>query len=301
MNISRLLAHASLGVLKSVSDKLSPGERSHLARQIMQDRFHSRTRALGDLFGRSVLAWKNKQYDVERNGEAALLRRLAPFGPKTLFDVGANIGDWSIAALRGIPTTHVHAFEIARATAMDLGRNLAAYSDRAIVNTCGLGARQGEVKLFYSPESSTAASMIPGVLEFSAQEHQISTIQEISAAIMTGDRYMADGRIDRVDFLKIDVEGAEWDVLEGFSGAFADRKIQMVQFEYGPLNLKTRRFLGDYWAFFADRGFVLGKLYPEGVAFKDFDMSDEDFTGPNFIACLSTRTDLIEGLKCEVL
>jgi len=301
MKITRLLAQACLGVLKSVSDRLGPGDRSYLARQIMRDRFHSRTRALGDLFGKSVLAWKNKQYDVEQNGEAALLRRLARFGPGTLFDVGANIGDWSIAALQGIQTTHVHSFEIAPTTAMDLKRNLAAYSDRVTINTCGLGARQGEVKLFYSPQSSTAASMIPGVVEFSAQEHQITTIQEVSAAIMTGDQYMADRRIDRIDFLKIDVEGAEWDVLEGFSDAFAGKKIQMVQFEYGPLNLKTRRFLGDFWAFFADRGFTLGKLYPEGVAFKDFDISDEDFTGPNFIACLSTRTDLIEGLRCEVI
>jgi hypothetical protein len=97
------------------------------------------------------------------------------------------------------------------------------------------------------------------------------------------------------------VEGAEWDVLEGFANSFMAKKIQMVQFEYGPLNLQTRKLLIDYWKFFTDNDFLVGKLYPEGVAFKTFDMSDEDFIGPNFIACLNSRNDLIEGLRCDAL
>lgn len=300
MRISRLAASTGLQLLKAVAGGLSPGDRSYLARQIMRDRFNPATQGLADLFNKSVLAWKNKQYDVELNGEAALLRRLARFKPGTLFDAGANVGDWSAAALAAIPACHVHVFEIAPATAAELKRNLATYDGRVTINTCGLGASEGEIKLFYSPDSSTAASTVPGVVEFSAREHRINTIEEIPARIMTGDQYMAASQLVGIDFLKIDVEGAEWDVLDGFSRAFAGRKIQMVQFEYGPLNLKTRKLLGDYWNFFTQRGFVVGKLYPEGVAFKSFDISDEDFTGPNFIACLDSRTDLVEGLRCGV-
>jgi hypothetical protein len=48
---------------------------------------------MADFFERSVLASKNKQYDLALNGEAALLQRLRPFAPTTVFDVGANIGD----------------------------------------------------------------------------------------------------------------------------------------------------------------------------------------------------------------
>ena len=142
---------------------------------------------------------------------------------------------------------------------------------------------------------------MPGVVEFSAVDHQIKTINEITAQITTGDAYMRAHQIDGIDFLKIDVEGAEWDVLKGFADAFAARKIQMVQFEYGPLNLQTRQMLGDFWKFFTDNDFTVGKLYPEGLAFKAFDLTDEDFTGPNFIACLNSRADLIGALRCEVL
>ena len=169
MKISRIAASASLQLLKYVAGELSPGERSYLARQLMQDRFDPRTRALGDLFNKSVLAWKNKQYHVEDNGEAALLRRLRPFAPKVLFDVGANVGDWSEAALAAIPDVHVHAFEIAPATALELSRTLAPHSARVTLNAFGLGARAGDIKLYFTPESTTAASMVPGVVDLSAR------------------------------------------------------------------------------------------------------------------------------------
>ena len=256
---------------------------------------------MGDLFSKAILAWKNKQYDVELNGEAALVRRLGRFKSAILFDVGANVGDWSLPALKGLPETHVHVFEISPSTAQELQRNLEPYAGRATVNKIGLGSSEGEIKLYFSPDSTTAASSVPGVVEFSAIYHQIRTINEITARITTGDKYMRENRIDGIDFLKIDVEGAEWDVLKGFADAFADRKIQMVQFEYGPLNLKTRQMLGDFWKFFTDSDSTVGKLYPEGVAFKDFDLSDEDITATNFIACLNSRTDLIDALRCEVL
>ena len=72
---------------------------------------------LADFIDQSVLASKNKQYDVALNGEAALLELLRPFAPATLIDVGANIGEWALTACRALPDAVVHAFEIADATA----------------------------------------------------------------------------------------------------------------------------------------------------------------------------------------
>ena len=72
--------------------------------------------------------------------------------------------------------------------------------------------------------------MVPGVVEFSARERKIHRIEEVAARIATGDQYIFEHGIDMVDFLKIDVEGAEWDVLEGFANAFTAKKVQMVRF-----------------------------------------------------------------------
>jgi hypothetical protein len=87
-------------------------------------------------------------------------------------------------------------------------------------------------------------------------------------------------------------------VLQGFAESFARGAIDMVQFEYGPLNLTTRKLLADFDAFFTEKGFVVGKIYPEGVAFTSYEPADEDFVGPNYLACHEWRADMIASLKC---
>jgi len=61
-------------------------------------------------------AYENVEWDMAVNGETALIRRLTPARLTTAFDVGAHIGDWSIAALSVWPACRVHAFEVAPAT-----------------------------------------------------------------------------------------------------------------------------------------------------------------------------------------
>ena len=71
------------------------------------------------VFG-AIRGWKNSEFDIDVNGEATSMKRLRPLSPRTLLDVGANIGDWSLAALNDLPDATVHAFEIAPATAAKL-------------------------------------------------------------------------------------------------------------------------------------------------------------------------------------
>ena len=129
----------------------------------------------------------------------------------------------------------------------------------------------------------------------------LGNVVEVKARVITGDAYLRERGIKHVDVLKIDVEGAEFAVLHGFADAFALGAIDLVQFEYGALNLPLRYFLADLWKFFTDRGYIVGKLYPEGVSFKDFDPTDEDFMGPNYIACRTERADIVAALRCPVL
>jgi FkbM family methyltransferase len=296
-NLTRLAAKANLVVLRRLLDRMSPGNRSWLAGQIMKGRSESGTLALADFCRKATFAWKNKQYDVRLNGEEALLERLRPFAPALLVDVGANVGDWSLAACRHLPSAVVHAFEIAPRTAEELRTNAAAaFPDRLVVNGFGLGDREGDITIYFSEESTTATSTMRDVFAISAPEHGIHEVSEATARIITGDAYLQEHGLERVDFLKIDVEGAELSVLRGFDEAFGRGAIELVQFEYGPINVRTRQFLEDYCRFFTERGFQVGKLYPEGVAFRPFGIDDEDFTGPNYIACHESRRDIRDAL-----
>ncbi|MGE0417153.1 MAG: FkbM family methyltransferase [Acetobacteraceae bacterium] len=301
IDLTRIFTAATASVLRSLVVRLPPGSRSYIARTLMQDRFAPDVRALAAFFEQALHAWHNRQYVVTENGEAALFERLRPFSPRIMFDVGANIGEWSLAALAALPETRVHAFEIAGPTADILQRNTSDCGERLRINRFGLGEEEGEVTIYFSSQNDTAASTVKEAAQLVMTDQGLTEMVEIRGRITTGDAYMRANGIQKIDLLKIDVEGAEFSVLHGFAAAFADRKIDMVQFEYGKLNLSTRQFLGDYWRFFNNHGFAVGKLYPEGVAFKDYDLDDEDFIGPNFIACRIERHDIVEALRCAPL
>jgi hypothetical protein len=119
--------------------------------------------------------------------------------------------------------------------------------------------------------------------------------------MITGGACLSQHAIDHVDMLKIDVEGAECMVPRGLANAFARGMIDLVQFEYGPINLTTREFPGDCRKLFTARGYTAGKLFPADVAFKTCQLDDEDLVGPNYVARRTGRTDLIAARRCPPL
>ena len=59
---------------------------------------------------------------------------------------------------------------------------------------------------------------------------------------------MAQHGIESIDFLKVDTEGADIDVLQGFRNAFEQGAVTMAQFEYNDLSLKlSRTLLADFY------------------------------------------------------
>jgi FkbM family methyltransferase len=299
-NITRLAAAANLACLKFLLVWLSPGDRSWLARQVVQERAHPKTRALIDFSYGAIRGWKNIDFDINVNGEAALFDRLRPFKPRVVFDVGANVGDWSTAILKRIPEAVIHAFEIAPATFARLAPNTTSWGNRIIINAIGLSDKEGETTLYYTPNNDTASSTLSPELT-AAANHQVQHVEVMAAPTTTGDIYMRKHGIEHIDVLKIDVEGAELSVLHGFSDAFAAGAIDLVQFEYGMVGLRTRIFLEDFYEFFTAHGFAVGKLFPNGVGFKPYELIDEDFIGLNFIACHRDRSDIIAAIGCPPL
>jgi FkbM family methyltransferase len=300
-NFTRLAAQATIAALKQLLKRLPPGDRSWLARHVVSARYDPGVRALIDFGYGTIRGWKNIESDILANGEDAFLQKLRPFSPRTILDVGANIGDWALAALKHLPEATVHAFEIAPATSAKLVENTRGNDGRLEINRIGLSDAEGDVTLYYTPAADTRSSIVDKAMDLVRAERNASPISELTVPVTTGDRYIYDHGLSRIELLKIDVEGAELSVLNGFQDAFQRGVIDVVQFEYGLGNLKSRIFLEDFYGFFCRYGFVLGKLYPHGVGFKPFASEDEDFIGLNYIACRADREDIVRAIGCPPL
>jgi FkbM family methyltransferase len=233
----------------------------------------------------------NFEYDAARNGEHALLRALQPFDPHTVFDAGANLGEWSLAAARMLPHAAIHAFEVVPDTARRLGENTRGQA-RIRINAIGLSDSPGRAEADVCADESWLSSIVDGATAI----HE-GRFAKVSCELTTGDAYCAANDIARIDMLKLDVEGAEGLVLAGLETMLAGGRVDVIQFEYGMANIYSRFLLIDAYRVLGRHGFAIGKLYPDGVRFKPYHPTDEDLRGPNYVAVASRRADLMRAVE----
>ena len=86
--------------------------------------------------------------------------------------------------------------------------------------------------------------------------------------------------------MKVDVEGHEVDVLEGFRKTLADQMMRpsIIQFEYGATYLPQNHNLCEIYALLEPLGYAIGRVYPYGVRFKSYDYADDHFRMGNYVA-----------------
>lgn len=186
------------------------------------------------------------------NGEHRLLRKVLP-GCRVVFDIGANVGDWTAAALRLAPHLAVHCFEPSPTTfARIAGRQ---FPPQVRLNNLGLASTPGEAQLqVYAPGAGTNSLHRRDVL--GAAE----TVERVE--ITTFDRYCQVAGIAEVDFVKIDVEGHELEVFRGMSEALSRKAVRLIQFEYGGTYLDARIQLRDVFELVSAFGYAVYKVMP---------------------------------------
>jgi FkbM family methyltransferase len=248
------------------------------------------SRQLRARVGRYLLnrASGDNEADMARNGEAALLdrvRRALAGEPCVVFDVGANFGMWTAQLAPGLDrSSAVYAFEPVAPTFARLRENLARLgpAPRVVPVNAALGDVDGEVEVFLiGGEGSGAHSLHERDLRAMGTT---STGQQPVRGYR-GDTFCREHAIERIAFLKIDVEGHELAVLRGFAAALDEARIGALQFEYGGSWIDARTYLKDAFELLQPRGYALGKLFPDGVVWHEhYDYVLETFQYANFVA-----------------
>lgn len=137
-----------------------------------------------------------------------------------VFDVGANIGYYTLltSPLVG-PTGSVYAFEPSSYAFNKLTR---AVKENRLTNVrtfkLALGAQEGELELSPCIEGNHT----PNLLEGGGEKIHVTTL----------DSFVREHSIQRIDFLKMDVEGFEPFVVEGGRNSFSSGLVRAVLCEF---------------------------------------------------------------------
>lgn len=206
-----------------------------------------------------------KGHTVSESGELWVMghvrRKCVESGiPKpVLFDVGANKGFYAECLYREFgEAMDCYCFEPARKSHAELLEGLEKVPAARAVQL-GFGKENGEIELHYNHEGSTIASLYP--MEDMEGKSQLPMAEKI--VIRRVEDYCAEEGIERVDFLKIDVEGAEYDVLEGCGSMLGDGRIRFVQFEFGPNNMVSRTYMKDFFRVL--KGYRIYRVVQDGI------------------------------------
>lgn len=134
-----------------------------------------------------------------------------------VMDIGANIGYYSVIAARKAVDGMVYAFEPSSAIRRRLLDNIAVNGLRNIeAVAAAVGAPAGAQPFFVSGPDNTGMSGLRQAENFSGMTEMVT--------VVSFDEWVAEKNISRVDFIKMDIEGAEADALHSMKQTLQRRQ-----------------------------------------------------------------------------
>jgi len=241
------------------------------------------------------LAWKifnkienNGNSVFEENGEKIFLENLfktfkANKGRKIVFDIGANVGEYSFMLLensqRHCVDLELHLFEPTKSCFGVISKKFGS-KNNVILNNFGVSDCNATAKIFYDKEQSGLASLYQRNLD--SYSLQLNKSEEIT--LLRIDEYIVQKNIKHIDFIKMDIEGHELKAFHGFGKYLNSDFIDYIQFEYGGANLDSHTSLLEIYEVLEKNNFVIAKIMPNGLEIRKYKPFMDNFQYSNYVA-----------------
>lgn len=246
------------------------------------------------------LCWKifnyienNGNANMHSNGELRFLKELFKFYKEiqkvktlTIFDVGANTGEYTALVLsesyKYMLPVSIHLFEPQKACFNTLQTKFLKYPNIKI-NNFALSDSEGIARIYYDSEGSGLASLHKRNLYY--YKIEFNRYEEVQTTTLQ--KYIQENNLEKINLLKLDVEGHELKVLEGAGDFLNGDFIDFIQFEYGGANIDSRTTLLDFYNLLEIKGFVICKIMPKGLEPRTYSPYMENFVYQNYVAVSS--------------
>lgn len=211
----------------------------------------------------------------DANGETLLLASLKTQITRFV-DVGANVGDWSN---RLVACFAPHAAGLLIEPNPQAAKHLYARfsgNPRLKVLEVALSDKEGKAKFFQEPTCGEASSLVPGASNANAIA--------IDVTIRTLDEVLAGESWSGADFVKIDAEGHDFNILVGCTHLLEQHALRFIQFEYGGAWAANGSTLGQAVRFLSKFGYETRVVTPLGPNPYEYENFREFFRYCNFVA-----------------
>lgn len=148
-------------------------------------------------------------------------------------DIGANVGYFTLLMASKARLGEVHSFEPIPICYHLLNCSIRLNNfTNMIINNCAVGELNGESVFYISTDSAFSSLKNPNM---------VGDSRSISVPVVSIDKYVFSRRnVNKVDFIKIDVEGAEMQVINGATSLLRDvnRRPRLIMLELVEEHLK---------------------------------------------------------------
>jgi FkbM family methyltransferase len=192
----------------------------------------------------------------------AAQRRLVTRATPTIFDIGAHLGETARRYRLLYPQAVIHCFEPFKASFDTLQAALAA--DALLhAHQLAVGAAPGRASLHVNRSKATNSLLASDARAATYWgQNLLDTDETVGVPVTSLDAFCQEHSLERIDILKLDVQGAEFDVLTGAKRLLDDQAIDVVYMEMitAPTYV-GQHDLHEYLGLFRSHGYVLFDFY----------------------------------------
>lgn len=178
------------------------------------------------------------------NSEINLINEILPEDAICL-DVGANIGYYALNIVKSKKNAQVYCFEPDPTVFEKLNINLSLNEESKRIKCFDIALSDSEtIKNFYQSDDQHS-----GCGSINVIPNQNSNVIEVKT--LTLDSFLYRNNLNKVDFIKIDIEGHEFSLLQGAVLSLKVKAIKYILIEFNGEKLKTLGYtFNDFISFF---------------------------------------------------
>lgn len=197
---------------------------------------------------------------------------------KVIYDIGANIGTWSLLAKAIFPNSIIHAFEPLKIHYGEFKKNMQDIEE-VTLHPVALGSTSQRNNMNIA--SFSDASSLLEIARATEEHFKVYKASEEEVVVVTLDEYQKRSQIPLPDLIKLDIQGYELEALKGAINCLEHTKFIICEVSFIEF-YKNQPLFEDITCFLDKKGFSIYALGVNTPLGKRLTQTDVMYINNNF-------------------